>query len=48
MSSLWHDQNIINQCPNATSMDLRPLGSGTQKIEEDLNKLFPEGINFKS
>ena len=25
-------------------MDLRPLGSGTQKVEEALNKLFPRGI----
>ena len=37
-----HDQNMINQCPNCDSMDLRPLGSGTQKIEEVLNGLFPE------
>ena len=37
-----HDQNLIIQCPNCDSMNLRPLGSGTQKIEEVLNKLFPE------
>jgi primosomal protein N' (replication factor Y) len=36
-----HDQNIINQCPICASMGLRPLGSGTQKVEEALNKLFP-------
>ncbi len=36
-----HDQNIINQCPLCDSMNLRPLGSGTQKVEEVLNKLFP-------
>jgi len=37
-----HDQNIINRCPNCDSMDLLPLGSGTQKVEDVLNKLFPE------
>jgi primosomal protein N' (replication factor Y) len=37
-----HEQNLINRCPNCDSKDLRPLGSGTQKIEEVLNKLFPE------
>ncbi|MDC0126736.1 primosomal protein N' [Methylophilaceae bacterium] len=37
-----HDQNIINQCPACDSMGLHPLGSGTQKVEEALNKLFPE------
>ena len=37
-----HDQNMINRCPNCNSMDLLPLGSGTQKVEDVLNKLFPE------
>ena len=37
-----YDQNIINQCPVCDSFNLHPLGSGTQKVEETLNKLFPE------
>ena len=37
-----HDQNLIIRCPNCDGMNLRPLGSGTQKIEEVLNGLFPE------
>jgi len=37
-----HDQTLIHQCPNCDSMNLRPIGSGTQKIEEALNRLFPE------
>ena len=37
-----HDQNIIDRCPNCDSMSLLPLGSGTQKVEDVLNKLFPE------
>ena len=37
-----HDQNIIKRCPNCDSMDLLPLGSGTQKVEDVLNKIFPK------
>ena len=37
-----YDQNIINKCPICDNMNLRPLGSGTQKVEETLRKLFPE------
>ena len=37
-----YDQNIINQCPYCDSMDLLPLGSGTQKVEDVLSKLFPD------
>ena len=43
-----HEQNLINRCPNCDSKDLRPLGSGTQKIEEVLNKFFLEASDFKS
>jgi primosomal protein N' (replication factor Y) len=37
-----YDQNIINRCPNCDSLGLLPLGSGTQKVEDILNKIFPE------
>ena len=37
-----HDQNIINRCPDCDSTNLLPLGSGTQKVEDVLNKLFPK------
>jgi len=37
-----YDQNVINRCPNCDSLGLLPLGSGTQKVEGILNKIFPE------
>ena len=36
-----YDQNMVTQCPNCDNLDLHPLGSGTQKIEEVLKKFFP-------
>ncbi|MDB4039935.1 primosomal protein N' [Methylophilaceae bacterium] len=37
-----YDQKLIIQCPNCDSRNLMPLGSGTQRIEEVLNRFFPE------
>jgi len=36
-----YDQNMVTQCPNCDNLDLHPLGSGTQKIEEVLKRFFP-------
>jgi len=32
---------MVTQCPNCDNLDLHPLGSGTQKIEEVLKRFFP-------
>ena len=37
-----HDQNMINRCPDCNSMELLPLGTGTQKVEDVLSQLFPK------
>ena len=37
-----HNQNLISRCPNCDGTNLVSLGSGTQKIEEVLNTIFPE------
>ena len=37
-----HDQKMISQCPSCDNLNLRPLGLGTQKIEEVLNSFFPK------
>lgn len=31
---------IPEECPNCSSVDLRPKGSGTQKIEEEIERVF--------
>ncbi len=36
-----HNQNMITKCPNCNNLNLHPLGSGTQKIEEVLQNFFP-------
>ena len=36
-----HNKKIPMQCMDCGNTDLHPLGLGTQKIEESLNKLFP-------
>ena len=36
------EKELIHKCPNCDSSDLRPLGTGTQKIEEVLKRLFPK------
>lgn len=37
-----HDEAIPKKCPKCESTDLRYMGSGTQKVENELNSLFPE------
>jgi primosomal protein N' (replication factor Y) len=35
-------QKVPRECPTCGNVDLRPLGRGTQRIEETLTALFPE------
>lgn len=35
-------QEVPRECPTCGNVDLRPLGRGTQRIEETLTSLFPE------
>ena len=37
-----YEKELISQCPTCNSVDLRPLGSGTQKIEKVLKEFFPK------
>lgn len=36
-----HERGVDPQCPGCGSADLRPLGKGTERIEETLGELFP-------
>ena len=37
-----HGEKVFDTCPSCKEKSLNNLGVGTQKIEEELNKLFPE------
>ncbi len=37
-----HSESAVKKCPNCTGVDLRFMGVGTQKVEEDLKVTFPD------
>lgn len=37
-----HDAPIVRACPDCGNQDLKPLGRGTQRLEESLKDIFPE------
>ncbi|MET0067361.1 MAG: primosomal protein N' [Candidatus Thiodiazotropha sp.] len=37
-----HQQQVPDQCPECGSPELRPMGQGTERLEERLNELFPD------
>ncbi|WP_257350146.1 primosomal protein N' [Pseudalkalibacillus decolorationis] len=37
-----HEENLPPSCPECSSEHIRFFGTGTQKVEEELNKLMPE------
>ncbi|MET0089343.1 MAG: primosomal protein N' [Candidatus Thiodiazotropha sp.] len=37
-----HQQRVPEQCPECGSPDLRPVGQGTERVEERLRELFPD------
>ena len=38
--------NPVNQCPECAGKEIKYLGTGTQRVEEELNRLVPE-LSFK-
>jgi len=36
------DRKLPAQCPQCSCLDLRPIGFGTERMEQALNKLFPD------
>ncbi|MBY0579511.1 MAG: primosomal protein N' [Burkholderiales bacterium] len=36
------EEKVTQYCPECGNLDLKPVGHGTQRIEEELNALFPE------
>ena len=41
------EQRIPRACPTCGNIDLQPLGRGTQRLEESLQKYFPEARIFR-
>ena len=42
-----HEENPVNICPNCGSTKIRYFGTGTQKIEEEVKKEFPEASTIR-
>ena len=40
-------QKVPRECPTCGNVDLRPLGRGTQRIEETLSALFPQARTLR-
>ena len=41
------EQNSINNCPECTSDKVRYFGTGTQKLEEEVHKIFPTATTIR-
>ena len=37
-----HEEKVVTKCPECKSDKIRYFGTGTQKLEEEIKKLFPE------
>ncbi len=42
-----YEQDEVTECPECKSKNIRYFGSGTQKLEEEINKLFPEATTIR-
>ena len=41
------EESVPNKCPNCGSKELKYSGSGTQKLEEEVHKLFPNASTIR-
>ena len=42
-----YEENVISICPDCNSKNIRYFGTGTQKLELEINKLFPEAKTIR-
>ena len=42
-----YEVNPFNSCPECNSKSIKYSGSGTQKLEEEINKIFPSAKNIR-
>jgi primosomal protein N' (replication factor Y) len=42
-----HEENVVTVCPECKSTKIRYFGTGTQKLEQEINKLFPKAKTIR-
>ena len=42
-----HEEKVAKVCPNCQSEKIRYFGTGTQKLEQEIKKLFPEATTIR-
>ena len=42
-----HEENVLTVCPECGSTKIRYFGTGTQKLEEEIHKIFPEAKTIR-
>lgn len=42
-----YEEKVIKKCPECTSENIRYFGTGTQKLETEINKLFPNATTIR-
>ena len=42
-----HEEKSINTCPECNSKNIKYFGTGTQKLEQEINKIFPEASTIR-
>ena len=42
-----HEKKSINVCPECNSKNIKYFGTGTQKLEQEINKLFPSATTIR-
>lgn len=42
-----HEEDIVTQCPECKSKNIKHFGAGTQKLEEQIQMLFPQASTIR-
>ncbi|MBR3162831.1 MAG: primosomal protein N' [Clostridia bacterium] len=42
-----HEENLVTICPECHSKKIRYFGTGTQKLEQEINKMFPNASTIR-
>ena len=42
-----HEEKLVTTCPECGSKQIRYFGTGTQKLEYEINKLFPTASTIR-
>ena len=42
-----YEENVVTVCPQCESKKIRYFGTGTQKLEQEINKLFPKASTIR-